>query len=136
MQANNIQREWYLIDAKDKILGRVATEIAKLLRGKDKTTFVNNLDGGDFVVVINAEKFVLTGKKMDQKRYYKHTGYLGNLKTTTVPELLKTKPEEVIKKAVYGMLPSNKLRDEFMGRLKIYAGETHPHLNAKFKNQG
>jgi large subunit ribosomal protein L13 len=136
MQANNTQKDWYLIDAKDKALGRTATEIANLLRGKIKATFANNTDGGDFVVVINADKFVLTGKKMDQKRYYKHTGYLGNLKTTTVPELLRSKPEEVIKKAVFGMLPSNKLRDGFMARLKVYTTETHPHANAKFKNQG
>jgi large subunit ribosomal protein L13 len=133
---SNIQRDWYLIDAKDKALGRVATEIADLLRGKKKVDFAPNADKGDYVVVINADKFVLTGKKEETKRYYKHTGYLGNLKTTTVAELKEKKPGEVLKKAVTGMLPKNKLQDEFLGRLKVYADETHPHANVKFKNQG
>jgi len=134
MENKTENREWYLIDAKEQILGRVSTKIANILRGKDKPTFRPNQDQGDFVVVINADKFILTGKKVDQKRYYKHTGYLGNLKTQTVPELLKTKPGEIIKRSVLGMLPKNKLQDEFMSRLKIYASAEHPHKNIKFKS--
>lgn len=126
--------KWYIFDAKDEVLGRLATKSANILRGKLKTEFANNLDCGDFVVVINAEKIKLTGKKEEQKRYYHHTGYIGNLKTTTLKELREDKPEDIIKKAVYGMLPKNTLRDKFMARLKVYKGSTHPHLNAKFEN--
>jgi len=134
-QITNEQRVWHLIDANDAILGRTATKIADILRGKKKTSFVKNLDCGDYVVVINAEKVKLTGKKEDQKRYYKHTGYIGNLKTKTVPELRAKNPEKIIYNAVYGMLPPNKLRDEFLSRLKIYAGAKHPHQNVKFVNK-
>lgn len=134
MTKNN-EKQWYLFDAKDAVLGRLSTEIANILRGKNKPTFQSNLDNGDYVVVINAAKVVLTGKKEDQKRYYKHTGYIGNLKTTAVSELREKKPEEIIKHAVSGMLPKNRLRDDFMGRLKIYKGSSHPHTNAKFVNQ-
>ena len=132
---DNENRNWYIFDAKDRVLGRLATEIADLLRGKKKSNFAPNVDNGDFVVVVNAEKVVLTGRKEDQKKYYKHTGYLGNLKTYTVPELRKDHPEKLLQNAVYGMLPKNKLQDLFMGRLKVYAGSKHPHVNAKFKNQ-
>ncbi|MCX6808722.1 MAG: 50S ribosomal protein L13 [Candidatus Berkelbacteria bacterium] len=127
-------RNWYHLDAKGKVLGRLATEIANLLRGKDKTNFAANLDQGDYVVVTNADAFVLTGKKVDQKRYYRHTGYLGNLKTYTVPELLKDKPGEILTKAVEGMLPHNRLQKGFMDRLKVYSSDSHPHQNIKFKN--
>jgi len=133
MKQNN-ERQWYFYDAKNQILGRLATQIADNLRCKKNPSFTNNVDSGDYVVVVNAEKIVLTGNKEDQKRYYRHTGYIGNLKTFTVPELRKNNPEEIIKKAVYGMLPSNKLRDDFMARLKIYAGPKHPHQNIKFAN--
>jgi large subunit ribosomal protein L13 len=135
MQTNNENRDWYLIDAKGKALGRVATEVADLLRGKKKTTFAPNLDGGDYVVVINADKFVLTGKKEDQKRYYSHTGYLGHLKTFTVEDLKTKKPGEIMKLAVSGMLPHNRLHDKFLARLKVFADETH-NITAKFKNVG
>lgn len=127
-------RNWYLLDAKGKILGRLATEIADLLRGKNKTSFAPNADGGDNVVVINADQFILTGKKEEQKRYYKHTGYLGNLKTTTVGELKEKKPGEVLKIAVNGMLPKNRLQKKFLARLKLYSTEAHPHADIKFVN--
>jgi large subunit ribosomal protein L13 len=136
MQNKTTEKEWYLFDAKGKVLGRLSTEIATLLRGKSKPGFLPNVDNGDHVVVINANKVVLTGKKEEQKRYYKHTGYLGNLKTYTVPELREDNPEEIINHSVRGMLPKNKLADLFMGRLNVYAGDTHPHQNVKFKNQG
>lgn len=133
MEANkNENRVWYLLDAKDQVLGRLSTKIADLLRGKNKVGFANNTDTGDYVVVINADKFILTGKKADQKRYYRHSGYLGNLKTFTVPELKKDKPGEIIKNSVSGMLPHNKLHDIFLGRFKVYADDNHPHQNVKF----
>jgi large subunit ribosomal protein L13 len=130
---DNSNRDWYLIDAKGIALGRTATSVANLLRGKNKVNFMPNMDQGDFVVVINADKFVLTGKKEEQKRYYKVTGYLGNMKTTTVPEMMKSKPGEIMKIAVLGMLPKNKLQDKFIGRLKVYSSDEHPHQNIKFK---
>ncbi|MFA7253533.1 MAG: 50S ribosomal protein L13 [Patescibacteria group bacterium] len=136
MQTSSENKDWYIIDLKDRVLGRACTEIADILRGKNKPNFSNNADNGDYVVVLNADKFILTGRKEDQKRYYKHTGYLGNLKTFTVPELKKSKPGEILKHAVTGMLPSNKLRDQFLSRLKVYSGSEHPHQNIKFKNQG
>ena len=132
---DNENRNWYIFDAKDQILGRLSTQIADLLRGKKKTNFAPNADNGDYVVVVNAEKVVLSGHKEEQKRYYRHTGYLGNLKTFTVPELRKDKPEEILLHSVKGMLPKNKLNDLFMARLKVYAGSKHPHVNIKFKNQ-
>lgn len=133
-KSNNQNREWYLFDAKDEVLGRLATKTADLLRGKKKPCFANHLDCGDYVVIVNAEKVLLTGKKEDQKRYYKHTGYLGNLKTSTVPELRAKNPAKIIEHAVAGMLPKNKLQDDFMSRLKIYKGKDHPHVNVTFKN--
>lgn len=135
MTENNLKRDWYIFDADKAVLGRLATQIADLLRGKKKPIFVNNQDFGDYVVVINAEKVVLTGKKEEQKRYYKHTGYIGNLKTKTVADLREKKPELILKHAVLGMLPKNTLRDKFIGRLKIYTGKEHPHQNVKFVNQ-
>jgi len=131
----NENRKWYLFDANNDILGRLSTKIADTLRGKKKTNFAMNLDNGDYVVVVNCEKIKLTGKKEEQKRYYKHTGYIGNLKTKTVSELREKSPEKIIYNAVYGMLPNNKLRDEFLSRLKIYKGSKHPHQNVKFINQ-
>ncbi len=123
----DVQREWYLVDATGKTLGRLASEIAKILMGKHKPTYTPHVDGGDFVVVVNAEKIHATGKKLDKKIYYKHTGYPGGLKETTLREMLQKKPEEVIRLAVKGMLPKNKLRDRRMKRLKVYAGPEHPH---------
>lgn len=130
-----IKRDWYLFDAEDKVLGRISTEIANLLRGKGKTVFENNTDCGDYVVLLNAGKVVLTGNKENAKRYYHHTRYIGNLKTFEFKKLKEDKPEEIIKHAVMGMLPKNKLQKEFISRLKIYRGATHPHQNVKFKNE-
>jgi len=135
MTTDNQNRKWYIFDAKDEILGRLSTKTADLLRGKKKVSFANNIDEGDYVVIVNAEKIILTGKKEEQKRYYKHTGYIGNLKTKTVPELRVKNPGKIIENSVYGMLPKNKLRDQFMKRLKVYAGKEHPHKNIKFINQ-
>jgi len=136
MQNKTIEKDWYFFDADQRVLGRLATEIATLLRGKNKPGFLPNVDNGDHVVVINAGKVVLTGKKEEQKRYYKHTGYLGNLKTYTVADLREKHPEELLNHAIRGMLPKNKLSDLFMGHLHSYVGESHPHQNVKFKNQG
>jgi large subunit ribosomal protein L13 len=122
-----VKRDWYLVDATGKTLGRLATEIAKILIGKHKPTYTPHVDGGDFVVVVNADKIHVTGKKLEQKVYYKHTLYPGGLKETKLKDMLKEKPEEVIKAAVRGMLPKNKLRDRRMKRLKVYAGPNHPH---------
>ncbi len=120
-------RNWILIDVAGKPLGRIATRIANILRGKNKPTFTAHVDTGDFVVVINAEKVLLTGNKLAQKIYYSHTGYLGGLKTVTAGEMMENKPEEIIRKAVTGMLPKNKLNREVIKKLKIYAGANHPH---------
>jgi len=127
-------KKWYLFDAKDIVLGRLATEAADLLRGKKKVEFMSNIDCGDYVVVINAENVILTGRKEEQKRYYKHTGYIGNLKTQTVPLLRKNNPEKIIEHAIEGMLPKNKLQKQFLSRLKVYAGGKHPHVNISFEN--
>ncbi|WP_456342591.1 50S ribosomal protein L13 [Thermovibrio sp.] len=123
----DVQRDWYLVDATGKTLGRLASEIAKILMGKHKPTYTPHVDGGDFVVVVNAEKIHVTGKKLDKKIYYKHTLYPGGLKETPLRKMLQEKPEEVIRLAVRGMLPKNKLRDRRMKRLKVYVGPEHPH---------
>jgi len=123
----DVQRDWYLVDATGKTLGRLASEIAKILMGKHKPTYTPHVDGGDFVVVVNAEKIHVTGKKLDRKIYYKHTLYPGGLKETPLRKMLQEKPEEVIRLAVRGMLPKNRLRDRRMKRLKVYAGPEHPH---------
>ncbi len=124
---NEIDRKWYVVDADGKVLGRIATEIATRLRGKHKPTFCNFQDNGDFIIVINADKVHLTGKKIDQKEYHHHTGYMGGLKTSTAKEMLAKKPEELIRIAVKGMLPKNKLGRAQFKKLKVYAGDTHPH---------
>lgn len=115
------------MDAQGKTLGRIAVGIANLLRGKDRPTFTPHVDTGSFVVVINAEKVRLTGAKMDQKIYYRHTGFIGGLKSATAKEMIDKKPEEVIKKAVAGMIPKNKLGRAIIKKLKVYAGPEHPH---------
>ncbi len=122
-----VSRDWYLIDAQDKVLGRLAAEIASRLRGKHKPEFTPHADTGDFVVVINAEKIALTGKKLDDKVYYHHSGYPGGIKSITAGKLLKKKPEEVLRIAVKGMLPKNSLGKLMLKKLKIYAGTDHPH---------
>lgn len=124
---SDVTRKWYVIDASEDSLGRVATKIAQLLTGKGKPSFTHHIDVGDFVVVINAEKIKATGKKITDKIYYRHTGYPGGIKSQTLGEKLEKKPESVIEHAVRGMLPVNKLRDGRLARLKVYAGETHNH---------
>ena len=124
---NEIDRKWYVVDADTKVLGRLATEIAHRLRGKHKPTFCNFQDNGDFIVVVNAEKIHLTGKKWDDKKYYRHTGYIGGIKEQTAKEVLTKKPEELIRMAVKGMLPKNKLGRAQFKKLKVYAGSDHPH---------
>jgi large subunit ribosomal protein L13 len=123
----DVEKKWWLIDADGKILGRLATEVSLLLRGKKKPQFVNFMDTGDFVIVVNAEKIRVTGNKLDQKKYYSHTGYPGGIKEKNLKELLEKKPEEVIKKAVWGMIPKNKLGRAVFSKLKVYAGPDHPH---------
>lgn len=129
IKAKDIQRQWHLVDAEGKILGRIATEIALLLTGKAKTYFVRHLDCGDYVVVINTDKVKLTGNKFKEKVYTAYSGYPGGLRRQTFEELFKRKPEEVIRRAVYGMLPKNKLRAHFMKRLYVYIGQEHPYKN-------
>ncbi len=124
---NEIDRKWFIVDADGKVLGRIATEIARYLRGKHKPTFCNFQDNGDFIVVVNAEKIHLTGKKWDDKTYYRHTGFMGGIKSQTAKEVREKKPEELIRMAVKGMLPKNKLGRAQLKKLKIYAGSDHPH---------
>ncbi|SHK55600.1 50S ribosomal protein L13 [Tepidibacter formicigenes] len=131
---SEVQRKWYLVDAEGKTLGRLATEIARILRGKHKATFTPHVDGGDFVVVVNAEKVKLTGKKLDQKMYRYHTGYVGGLVEIPYRRLLAEKPEEAIRSAVSGMLPKNKLRSRMMKRLRVFAGSEHIHSAQKLEN--
>ena len=124
---NEIERKWYVVDAEDKILGRLATEIASRLRGKHKPTFSPFIDNGDFIIVTNAEKVQLTGKKWDDKKYYRHTGYMGGIKETTAKDLLEKHPTDLVFKAVKGMLPKNKLGRAQLKKLKVYTGADHPH---------
>ncbi len=128
---DEVERKWYVVDATNKVLGRLASQIAKKLRGKDKPIFTPHVDTGDFVIVVNAEKVRLTGKKWDKKIYYHHSGYMGGLKQITAKELLKKKPEELIRHAVKGMLPKNRLGRKLLKKLKIYAGPDHPHKAQK-----
>ncbi|MBJ6361062.1 50S ribosomal protein L13 [Paenibacillus sp. GCM10012307] len=124
---NEVERNWYIVDAEGKTLGRLASEVAALIRGKHKPQFTPHVDTGDFVVVINAEKIVLTGKKLQDKKYYRHSLHPGGLKVTTAQELINKKPERVIEQAVHGMLPKNRLGDKMKLKLKVYAGPEHPH---------
>ncbi len=122
-----VERDWFIVDAENKILGRLATEIATRLRGKHKPIYTPHVDTGDYIVVINAEKIAVTGNKMKDKLYQHHTGYIGNLKTTTLGKLLAEHPERVLEKAVKGMLPKNSLGRTMFRKLKVYAGTDHPH---------
>ena len=122
-----IVREWYLVDAQGQTLGRLATQIADTLRGKRKPQYTPHVDTGDFVVVVNAEKVAVTGNKLDQKRYYRHSGYPGGLRSRTLREQLERRPTEVLRTAVRGMLPKNRLARRQLTKLKIYAGPEHPH---------
>ncbi len=128
VKAADIKREWHAIDASDKVLGRLATQIASLLMGKHKPLFSRNMDIGDFVVVINADKICVTGNKTEQKIYYRHSGYPGGFKSISLKEMMQTHPTRVIEYAVKGMLPQNRLRAKMMKRLRVYTGDTHPHL--------
>ncbi len=123
----DIKRDWYVVDAQDKILGRLATRIATKLRGKDKPEFAPHMDMGDFVVVVNAQQIKVTGDKLEQKKYYYHTGYPGGIKENSLDRMLHKKPEEVIRKAVGRMLPKNKLGRKLLKKLKVYSGPEHPH---------
>ena len=128
VKAGEIKRDWHVIDATDKVLGRLATKVARLLLGKDKPIFSRHLDTGDYVVVVNAAKVRVSGNKAGQKLYYRHSGYAGGLKSPSLEEVLKTKPAWVIEHAVKGMLPRNRLGNSMIKKLKVYAGDSHPHL--------
>ena len=125
------QRKWYIVDAQDKVLGRMATEIGRVLRGKHKPIFSPNLDAGDFVIVVNARGVKLTGKKASDKIYYRHTEYPGGIRERSAAEMLIEKPEQVIRLAVRGMLPKNRLSRKLLTKLKIYPGSEHPHMAQK-----
>jgi len=131
LKKNEIRKNWWLIDAQGKTLGRLATEIAVLLRGKRKPEFTPFLDCGDFVIVVNAERINVTGKKLEDKKYYSHSLYPGGLKVKTLKELLEKKPEEVIRRAVWGMVPKGKLGRALYKKLKVYKGPDHPHQAQK-----
>ncbi len=126
-KSDEIEQKWWLVNADGRILGRLATEVADLIRGKKKPQFTSHLDTGDFVVVINAEKIKVTGRKLDQKKYYTHSLYPGGIKEETLKDLLARNPEEVIKKAVWGMVPKGKLGRALYKKLKVYRGPSHPH---------
>ncbi|CAM2860304.1 50S ribosomal protein L13 [Skermania piniformis] len=123
----DITRQWHVIDATDVVLGRLAVQAANLLRGKNKPTFAPNVDGGDYVIIVNAEKVAISGNKRDDKLIHHHSGHPGGLKSRTVGQVLATKPERLVEKAVVGMLPKNKLGRAISGKLKVYAGPEHPH---------
>ncbi len=122
-----IERKWFVVDAQGKVLGRLASEIASRLRGKHKASYCTFMDNGDYIIVINADKVRLTGRKMEDKMYHHHTGYMGGLKSSSASELLAKKPEELVLRAVKGMLPKNPLGRKQLKKLKVYAGEQHPH---------
>ena len=126
-KASDIKRDWHLVDASDKVLGRLATQIAGLLMGKHKPTFTRHLDMGDYVVVINAEQVRVTGNKAKQKLYYRHSGYPGGLKSISLERMMQTHPTRVIEHAVKGMLPQNRLRARMMKRLRLHVGDIHPY---------
>jgi large subunit ribosomal protein L13 len=132
-KAGQIERAWHVIDATDVVLGRLAAQVAILLRGKHKPLFAPHLDAGDYVIVINADKVALTGSKLTQKMAYRHSGYPGGLRAVPYGQLLARRPEEVIRKAVRGMLPKNRLARQQLSKLKVYAGPTHPHASQQPK---
>ena len=127
LRKEDSQHDWYIVDASNKVLGRLATKLADKLRGKDKSTFTPHTDGGDYVVVINAEKVKVTGNKFNNKKYYTHSSYPGGLKIKIFKDLIKTKPEYNIENAVKGMLPKNKIGKQIFKKLKVYKGSEHPH---------
>ena len=127
VKAAEITNNWYTVDVAGKVLGRAASDIAYILRGKHKPNFTNSMDNGDYVIVLNADKIAVTGKRLTDKMYYSHSGYPGGLRTTSLQRMLDTHPERVIESAVRGMLPGNKLGDEMMRKLRVYTTATHPH---------
>ncbi|WP_028845732.1 50S ribosomal protein L13 [Thermodesulfatator atlanticus] len=133
LKKEEVERNWYVIDAKGKVLGRLASLIAQRLRGKHRPDFTPHVDAGDFIVVINADKIKLTGHKLDQKIYWRHSGYMGGIKLTPAKKMLEQKPEEVLRLAVKRMLPKNRLGRKMLKKLKIYRGESHPHTAQKPK---
>ncbi len=128
---STIERKWYVVDAANMTLGRLASEVAKVLRGKNKAIFTPHMDTGDFVIVVNADKVKVTGKKLDQKIYYRHSGYVGGMKETTLREMMAKKPERVVEHAVKGMLPKGPLGREMYTKLHVYAGPEHKHAAQK-----
>ncbi len=126
-----VERKWYVIDAKDVPLGRVASKAAHILRGKHKATFTPHIDCGDYIIIINAEKVKLTGNKLEDKKYYSHSGYPGGLRERTAKEMVEKYPVEMVEKAVKGMLPKNRLGRQMYKKLFVYAGDTHPHMAQK-----
>lgn len=133
-RSEDFEKKWYIIDGEGKTVGRLSTKIAMILRGKDKPQFTPHADIGDFVIVVNADKVKFTGKKWEQKKYYWHTGYPGGIKSITADDLMKKKPGEILRKAVWGMLPKNKMQDKLISRLKVYAGNEHPHVSQQPEN--
>tara|TARA_B100000214_G_C23546646_1_gene436467 strand:+ start:133 stop:567 length:435 start_codon:yes stop_codon:yes gene_type:complete len=127
LRKEEVKHNWYVVDASNKILGRLATKIADRIRGKDKPTFTPHTDGGDYVVVINADKIIVTGNKLENKKYYRHSLYPGGLKTKFFKDIMEKNPEFIIENAVKGMLPKNKLGKKIFKKLKVYRGESHPH---------
>lgn len=131
IRTEDADRKWYLVDAKDQILGRLASQVARIIRGKNKAIFTPNMDTGDFVVVVNADKVKVTGKRETLKQYIRHSGYPGGQKITNIQDMLVKKPEFVVENAVKGMLPKNRLGKKLIKKLKVYAGENHPHSAQK-----
>ena len=127
LKISDINKKWWIADADSQVLGRLASKVAQILKGKHKVSYVPHMDNGDCVVVVNAEKIVVTGKKEDQKTYFRHTGYAGGVKTSNLAHMRRTYPERIIEKAVKGMLPSNKLGRKMYSHLKVYSGSSHPH---------
>ena len=132
-KSSNVEKNWHLVDAEDKVLGRLAVKIATILSGKNKAQYSPNADLGDFVIVVNAEKVKVTGNKFSQKNYYHHTGYPGGLKTKSFEKMQEDSPEKIIEKAVKGMLPKNKLANQIIKKLKVYSGSVHPHIGQQPK---
>ena len=126
-KTSDFSRDWYLVDATDVVLGRLASQVAFRLRGKHKPVFAPHMDTGDFIVVVNADKVKVTGRKEEQKQYHRHSGYPGGIKSVTAQKMLENKPEEIIRAAVRGMLPKNRLGRQLIKKLKVYAGPEHPH---------
>lgn len=129
--AQTIERKWFVVDATDLVLGRVSTEVASLLKGKHKPTYTPHVDCGDYVIIVNAEKVVLTGNKLDDKLYYRHSGYPGGLKSRTAKRMLELQPQKVLEKSIRGMLPKNRLGEDMYRKLYVYVGSEHPHQAQK-----